>query len=91
MQSGSSFVSIPLSFVPLHIPGLHIDSWVKRGIYLLEDLYDGYTLKPFVDIQHKYGLPSLDNFKYIPMAHLVKSLISKQCNIPSQVLSFMTD
>lgn len=40
MQSGSTHVSIPLNFIPLHISDFQIDSWLNRGITSLEDLYD---------------------------------------------------
>lgn len=41
VQSGHTHVCIPLSFIPLHIPDIQLDSWRDKGIISLEDLYDG--------------------------------------------------
>lgn len=58
----------PIRFIPLHIPDLHMESWMDVGIHSLNDLYDGATIHP--TLQTKYGLPPSDLFKYTQISHL---------------------
>lgn len=90
MQSGCTHISIPLSFVSLHIPDLQLDHWRDRGIHLLEDLYDGTSIRSFTALQEKYGLPLTDHFQYQWIAHLLKPLLTKQWAIPSRVMALLT-
>lgn len=72
LQSGFSFTSIPLGCLPFHIPDLHLELWIQKGISSLEDLYDGSTIRPFTDLQEKFGLLVTDHFKYRQISHLLR-------------------
>lgn len=90
LQSGLSHTSVPLSFLPLHIPHINIDPWVQRGVTLLEDLYDGSSLRSFEDLKEAYGLLDSDRFRYNQITHLIKHVTSKQRALPSPVLSLLS-
>lgn len=90
LQSGSSHTSIPLRFLPLHIPNLHLEPWLQKGILSLEDLYDGSNIRLFDDLQEKFGLLETDRFKYRQITHLLRQISSKQRAVPSSVFSFLS-
>lgn len=90
MQSGSSHASAPLGFLPLHIPGLQIESWIQKCIKSLEDLYDGSSIRPYSVLQDNFRLPEMDHFKYLQITHLLIQVSSKQRTIPSPVLSLLS-
>lgn len=71
----------------IHILCLHIESWIARGIASLEDLYDGSLPKTFIALQNKTYI--IDYFQYLQILHLIKPVTSKQCAVPSRVLSLM--
>lgn len=89
-QPGISHASIPLGFLPLHIPHLNITPWAQKGLTLLEDLYDGVSIRPFDDLQEQYGLLNSDRYKYDQVTHLLKQVASKQRAMPSSVLSYLS-
>lgn len=86
LQPGASHTSIPLSFLPLHIPHMNIDHWATQGLNTLEDLYDGASLRSFENLKEKYRLPNSDYIRYTQIHHLLKQVLSKQRALPTGVL-----
>lgn len=81
---------IPLSFVLLHIPDIRLKHWEERGILLLEHLYDGASLHPFLELRQKYGLQPSDIYLYNQITHLIRSIPSKQRAIPARVMALLS-
>lgn len=52
--------SNPLTFRPIHIPDLCVDSWIEKGLLTLNNLYDVSQIKTFSELQTCYNLPSSD-------------------------------
>lgn len=88
-KSGLSQIPVPIDFVSLHLPEVSLASWNSKGIEALEALKDGSCLRSFGDLQQQYGLPSTDLFKFTQIKHLMENLSSKQCNIPTKILTLM--
>lgn len=79
--------SVPINFLNFYKPNLFLDSWKIKGVWLLDNLYDG--IKSFSCLREIYNLRNSDYFKYIKIHHVLHNPKSKQCYIPSVVVVFL--
>lgn len=67
----------PLSLnpdLPSSIGGSLFAEWRSNGIYQLQQLFDGDTLKSFAVLMSEYEIPKRDFYKYLQIRHLINTL-----------------
>lgn len=72
----SSLALTPVTRNEEFVPGINnslFDSWHKKGIKLIWDVYQGNTLMSFQQLQHKYNIASEHFFGYLQLRSFIMS------------------
>lgn len=64
--------------------------WTERGLVVLDQLFDGATLKSFEQLKEKYDLTNHDYFRYLQIRHYLQNHQERErlCSLPTKLESF---
>lgn len=69
------------NYTRLDLQDIHAHHQGERGIKWVSDLYSSTNMKPFADLQLEYGLPTSEQFNYIPITSYLKSNNTPKYNL----------
>lgn len=67
-------VKIPFQVLHLIIDHVLIDSWSRKGIKFIHDLYTNGSLRSFQSVKSEFDLPHTSYFQYAQIGHCLQSL-----------------
>ena len=82
---------LPISSLPLIIPGLSVAHWSVKGIKTVGDLLSGPTLKSFQALQGEFGLADTDSYRYLQISHFLKKSPQTSTALPWRAMLYFTN